>query len=223
VRAGIWLILIVLPLLYYLMPSGLYALETSSLFDDYRDIYIAGQPLDLPRPAFHWQRLWSLPYALLLLGKAIGLPVLLASLGSTLLLFISWWVVRRRWPLWQLRAPHTLMGIGGHLLALLCLAYCLGCLVHLVVPIWLFNPPVVPKAFHFIVSEEYWYPYYGWPLQPPHTQGWTIYAPINVSFLHYSLIKASGIKLGALLTTLLLYHRQLRRSTASELATISDL
>ena len=68
------------------------------------------------------------------------------------------------------------------LFALLGLAYCMGCLVHLLVPAWLSNPPVVPQAVHHIISEEYWYPYYGWPLQPLLTQGWTIYAPIDVSF-----------------------------------------
>ena len=213
VRGGLWLLLIGLPILYYLLPSGLTALEGSGLFNDYSDIYIAGQPLDLPRPAFHWQRLWSLPYALLLLGKAIGLPVLLAGLGSAFLLWVGRWVVRRCWPQWQLRKPRTVVKLGKHLLVLLVLAYCLGCLIHLLVPTWLFNPPAVPEEFHYTILEEYWYPYYGWPLSPPSTQGWTIYAPIDISFLYYSLAKASGIKLGALLTALLLYRRQLRRAT----------
>lgn len=218
-RVGLWLILIGLPLLYYVMPSGLSALEASGLFDDYRDIYIAGQPLDLPPPAFSWQRLWRFPYALVLASKAIGLPVLLAGLGSFLLLFVSWRVVRRRWPRWQLQEPRTVVGLGCHLLALLILAYCLGCLIHLIVPAWLFNPPVVPQTFHYIILEEYWYPYYGWPLQPPPTQGWTIYAPIDVSFLDYSLTKASSIKMGALLTTLLLYRCQFRPSNAKSEST----
>jgi hypothetical protein len=218
-RASLLLLFVGLPLLYYVAPSGLSALEASGLFDDYRDIYIAGQPLDLPRPSFHWQRLWSLPYALVLLGKAIGLPVLLAGLGSTLLLVMSWWAVRRCWPQWQLQEPRTVAGFGGRLLMLLGLAYCVGCLVHLIVPAWLFKPPVVSQAFHYIILEEYWYPYYGWPLQPLPAQGWTIYAPIDVSFLYYSLTKASGIKLGALLATLLLYRCQLRRSTVGPKAT----
>jgi hypothetical protein len=214
-RVGIWLVLIGLPLLYYLAPCGLSALEASGLFDGYGDIYIAGQPLNLPRPSFQWQRLWSIPYAVLLLGKTIGLPVLLAGLGSALLLSMSWWAVRQRWPQWQLQKPRTVVGLGSRLLMLVGLAYCLGCLVHLVVPAWLFNPPIVPQAFHYTILEEYWYPYYGWPLQPLPMQGWTIYAPIDVSFLHYSLTKASGIKLGALLTTLLLHRYQLRRSIAA--------
>jgi hypothetical protein len=88
-RAILWLLFVGLPLLYYVAPSGLSALEASGLFDDYQAIYIAGQPLDLPRPSFYWQRLWSLPYAFVLFGKAIGLPVLLASLGSTSLLAIA--------------------------------------------------------------------------------------------------------------------------------------
>ncbi len=216
-RSGLQLVLIGLPLLYYLAPCGLSALEASGLFDGYGDIYIAGQPLDLPRPSFHWQRLLSVPYALLLLGRAIGVPVLLASLGSALMLIVSWWAVRR-WPQWQLQEPRTVGGLGSRLLMLLGLAYCLGCLVHLVMPAWLFNPPAVPPAFHYTILEEYWYPYYGWPLQPLPAQGWTIYAPIDVSFLHYSLTKASGIKLGALLTTLLLYRYQLRRSFAAQKA-----
>ncbi len=215
VRVVLWLVVVGLPLIYYLAPCGLSALEASGLFDGYGDIYIAGQPLDLPRPSFHWQRLLSVPYAFLLLGKAIGLPVLLASLGSAVLLTISWWTVRQRWPRWQLQTPRTVVGIGSRWLMLLGLAYCLGCLVHLIVPAWFFNPPAVPQAFHYVILEEYWYPYYGWPLQPVPAQGWTIYAPIDVSFLHYSLAKASGIKLGALLTTLLLHRCQLRRSTAA--------
>ncbi|MGI4875204.1 MAG: hypothetical protein ACRYFX_28950 [Janthinobacterium lividum] len=214
-QGGLRLGLVGLPLLCYSVPILGLVIESSSLFEQYQDIYIAGQPLGQVPPTVQWEQLSRLPAALLVAAVKAGPALLLGGLFSVLALALGGWLLRQRWPHWQLRRPATLAGQAGQWLALLLLAYVLGCLAHLLLPAAWFNLPVLPAVPELqakVLREEFLWP---WPTPGmAGEQAWTIYSPAVLEALGFQPLKAATIKLGALFATLLLYRRSLRRPLA---------
>jgi hypothetical protein len=221
-RALLWLVLVGGPLLLYSLDIVSAVVVATGAFAEFSDIYIAGQALE-PQPAVHWERLAKLPLALLVVALKVGPILLLAGAASALVLAFGKWVVRRRWPVWTLRRPATVLALGGRLLGLVSLAYVLGCLLHWLVPAAWFNPPVVPPGLHFVLSEDYLWPYFKWPAPPAMEAGWTIYAPGYGDVLTFATTKASGIQLSALLAVLLFYRYRRRGPALAPATTVTPV
>lgn len=218
-RIGLWLGLVGLPLLYCLLPLLVVAIAAGTPIEQ-SDIYIAGQlmqPTGPPTPV--WQ---SLLRAVASLAR-MAWPVLLAAGISFLFMAGSTRLGQRYCPYWQLRPAYTLGQLGKRLVGLLVAAYVIGCLVHLLLParVWdpvaLLNQSVKPGIPDFLPAgwrqEEYWWPY----VRPSAAaeQGYTLYSPLYATELGFYSIKATCIKLGALLATLFFYRRSHLRTAAA--------
>jgi hypothetical protein len=177
VRAILWLLLVGLPLLLYLLLLTGDLVASGPLLGDFSAVILS----------FGW-------------------PVLLAAMGTTLVILIGQRLQSlRRQPLpsvfhnWW--SGPVIVGLG---------AYLLGCLLHRGVPLawWHWYAPnlAIPG----------WEPLHWWPLSSvlssKQPQGWTIMPPLfSDGYALIPSVEASAIKLGALLATLLLYYRRFRR------------
>ena len=136
IRAGLWLVLMGLPLLY----CGL-AVVCDAVSQAMR---LPAAPAD-KRTA-----------VVLAAIEAYGWPVLLAALAVGVLLVLGALVVRRFSLGWLVPAGASAeIRLGRQLLALLVLAYLLGTLVHVGLPASLFHTPVSTTLSCMGLGEQY--------------------------------------------------------------------
>lgn len=222
-HAALWLLLIAVPILYcvFFIISDLGTAFYWFVPDTHNDILINGQPLEIDttrsgEEIFSWQHYLATTLAVFVRLCPIWAAFLLCIIVLFLLRFIALRLTKEKqsFTLKSFLNKH----ISIQLFAVVILAYLLGSLIHFICqPIFQaldFSSVKIP------FSPNYWWPYYGWPLQDTTTQGWTIYPPMGAIPMLPSA-QAACIKLGTLLAVLAFRHVMLRRySTMQQIHTL---
>ncbi|UOR04012.1 hypothetical protein MUN82_13775 [Hymenobacter aerilatus] len=188
--------------------------DLSAAFDwfvpDTQDIVIDGQPLEIDttqssEEAVSWQQYLAITLTVLVRLCPLWVAFLLCVIVLLLLRFtISHSTKKQSFVFEFLLRKH----IASQLLIVLTLAYLLGSIIHFI------GQPVF-QALDFTSVKipfppDYWWPYYGWPVQDTIAQGWTIYPPLAIIPMFPSA-QAACVKLGTLLAILAFRHTMLRR------------
>ncbi len=196
-RILLWLLLIFLPTLYCV----------SFVVSDFVSIFLYfSSPEMADGPVSNSLNPWSYYLRLLILAVLWLHPLWIAFISCASLLLLAAFVVRitKRKPF--TKDPSSVMQLASNLLILLFLAYTMGSLIHFASSPWLSEFPQQP------IPSNYWWPYYGWPVQDSVVQGWTIYPPLGMDLPMSPWAKAACFKLGALLALLAARYIWLRRN-----------
>jgi hypothetical protein len=198
-RILLWLLLFVFPALYCVL----------FVISDFVSVFLFFYPSPemTDGPVGGSQSLWSYNLRLVTLAAIWLHPLWIAFISCAPLLLSGAFVIRfiKRKPL--IVAPSSAMQLASQLLGLLFLAYVLGSVLHFASSSWLSESPYTTSS-----QSNYWWPYYGWPVQDSVVQGWTIYPPLSVDLHMSPWAQAACFKLGALLALLVARYIWLRRN-----------
>lgn len=205
-RILLWVVLFVFPALYCVSFIVGDFITTYGLFTSESDIYIAGQAININTPAVEDNPTpWFHYLGFLIAGIFRLWPLWLAFVLCAIVLLVAAFVMRTLGKLPFIRNPSSTKQLAGQLFILLSLAYVMGSLIHIASSPWLSEFPYRP------LPPDYWWPYYGWPVEDSGAQGWTIYPPLS-SLPMFPWTQAACFKLGALLALLVARHLWLRRN-----------
>jgi hypothetical protein len=205
-RVFLWILLIVLPISYCLlmivadlnMVFGWFFLEDTETGLTLNNS--VGAAAQLQEPGLY---LLQIMFRLVPLWIAFAFAMLVVLVGSLLARSLG------KQPL--IKPALSNRQLAGQLLSLLLLAYLMGSCIHFISTPW-FKVFELSSIVRPASQPEYWWPYYGWPVQAPEMKGWTIYPPFDLSSIPmFSTAQAACVKLGTLLAILMARYVWLRR------------